>query len=86
MLRSTVISLLLVLSAFSVAVPQETLSLTEKQSVQAPSVVKRDRPLKINHPAGVKVQAICANLEQGVVTWAFMPEDHFDRSNDRKGH
>jgi hypothetical protein len=65
------------LSTFAVAVPQEKLT---ENSVQAPSVVKRDRPLKINHPAGVKVQAIYASLDQGVVSWVYMSEDHFDRS------
>jgi hypothetical protein len=79
MLRSTVITLWLVLSVYSIATPQETLA--EKSFVQSPSVVKRDRPLKINHPAGTKIQAIFANAERGVVSWVYLSEDHFDRSS-----
>lgn len=79
MFRSAVISLFFVLTAFTVAVPQETLA--DRAFVQPPSVVKRDRPLKINHPAGTKIQAIFANAEQGVVSWVYLSEDHFERSS-----
>jgi hypothetical protein len=53
---------------------------TVNNRVDAPAVGKRDRPIRINHPEGAKVQAIYANTDQGVVRWSFLPEDHFERT------
>ena len=47
--------------------------------VEAPAIAKRDRPVKINHPAGAKVQAIYANVVAGSVSWTYLSEDHFER-------
>lgn len=78
-MKSVSVSLLLMLMATTAAIPQETLA--ERSAIQSPSIVKRDRPLKINHPAGTKIQAIFATVEQGVVSWSYLSEDHFDRSD-----
>jgi len=48
--------------------------------VDAPSISKRDQPIKINHPEGAKIQAIYADVVGGEVQWSFLPEDHFIRS------
>ena len=37
--------------------------------VEAPAIAKRDRPVKINHPTGAKVQAIYASVVSGSVSW-----------------
>jgi len=76
MLRYVV--LLLAASAALTGYSQDTL--TETQRVQSPSLVKRDRPIKVNHPEGAKIQAIFANVSQGVVSWSYLPEDHFERT------
>ena len=48
--------------------------------VTAPSVAKRDQPIKINHPAGAQVQAIYAQVTEGVVVWSFLADEHFQRA------
>lgn len=55
-------------------------SLCLSQTVDAPSVAKRDRPVKINHPEGAKVAAIFAEVSGGRVNWIFVPEEHFERT------
>jgi hypothetical protein len=50
-----------------------------KYKVESPSVARRDRPVRVNHPAGAKIQAIYANVVAGTVTWVYLPEEHFDR-------
>lgn len=55
-------------------------SLCFGQTVDAPSVAKRDRPIKINHPEGAKVAAIFADVSSGVVSWKFVPDEHFERT------
>jgi hypothetical protein len=77
-IKPSIISICMVLASLAVVIPQETL--TEKTFVQSPSVVKRDRPIRINHPEGVKIQAIFAKVDQGAVAWSYLPEDHFERS------
>lgn len=52
-----------------------------KYKVESPSIAKRDRPVKVNHPAGAKIQAIYANVVGGVVTWVYLPDDHFERGD-----
>jgi hypothetical protein len=52
-----------------------------QDSVSAPSVAKRDKPIKINHPSGAKVQAIYARTESGVVVWSFLADEHFERAD-----
>lgn len=47
--------------------------------VEAPSISKRDQPIKINHPEGAKIQAIYALVAGEKVEWLFLPEDHFVR-------
>lgn len=53
---------------------------TTSTKVEAPSIGKRDQPIKINHPSGAKVQAIFANVSSGNVVWSYLSEDHFERS------
>jgi hypothetical protein len=62
----------------SVGFAQDIVSVNNR--VDAPAVGKRDRPIRINHPEGAKVQAIYARTEQGIVKWSFLPEDHFERT------
>lgn len=50
------------------------------QSVEAPSVAKRDRPVVINHPDGAEIQAIYARVTGGAVVWEYLPDDHFVRT------
>lgn len=57
-------------------VPESTATIAR---VDAPSVAKRDRPVRINHPKGAKVQAIYADVSTGTVVWSYMPEEHFER-------
>ena len=52
-----------------------------KYKVDSPSIAKRDRPVKVNHPAGAKIQAIYANVVSGAVMWVYLPEEHFERSD-----
>lgn len=49
--------------------------------VSTPPVAKRDQPVRINHPPGIKIQAIYADLASGVVTWSYLSEDHFQRAD-----
>jgi len=76
MLRITVAAL--VMAFCSIGLAQDIVSVNNR--VDAPSVGKRDRPIKINHPEGAKVQAIFANTDGGVVKWSFLPEEHFERT------
>lgn len=46
-----------------------------ESKVDAPSIGKRDQPIRINHPAGAKVQAIY--VAGGV--WSYLAEGHFQR-------
>lgn len=78
MIRTAAMSLFMVLASLAVVIPQETL--TDKAFVQSPSVVKRDRPIRVNHPEGVKIQAIYARVDQGTVVWSYLSDDHFERS------
>lgn len=46
--------------------------------VTAPSIVRRDEPVKINHPAGATIQAIYVD---GNGEWAFLADRHFVRDS-----
>lgn len=55
-------------------------SVVADDRVSAPSVAKRDTPVRINHPAGAKVQAIYAVVNGASTTWTYLPDDHFERN------
>lgn len=76
MVRYAVVALMLAFCSAGFA--QDVVSVNNR--VDAPSVGKRDRPIRINHPEGAKIQAIYANTDQGIVKWAFLPEEHFERT------
>lgn len=52
-------------------------------AVDVPNVVKRDKPIAIDHEAGEKINAIFGAVENGVFVWRYLPDDHFIREELR---
>ena len=75
--------LLLATPLFAVAAepsqPTSPIELSAEERIAAPSISPRDRPVKINHPAGATIQAIYV-ADNG--KWAFLAEPHFIRHDE----
>lgn len=50
-------------------------------SLRVDSTQRRDAPFKITHPEGAVVRAIFAQVTQGGVVWAYLPDSHFIRES-----
>lgn len=71
----------LLLPLFSIAILCIACLANGQDTLSVASVQRRDTPFKINHPEGVEVKAIFAEVKDGEIVWAYLPDSHFIRSD-----
>lgn len=57
--------------------------LADPPALNLPAIIKRDRPVVVEHSPGVKISAIFGAVEHGSFVWKMLPEEHFFRGETK---